>query len=205
MALQFCKYCNKSVYDHDAVQKNGAFMCPTCDKQLVYFGKEWVKVSPRSRHAAVQSETRVPQPVEPIAIRKFKTDPLHLALKARVDANPHDKTAVYDLAQYYSANQASDAAIDLYQTLTQYDPEDARAYKQLASLYASKKAYLAALSCLKTLAKLAPKDPLVLYNLAVAYLNCQDKGNARNASRMARALAQSDAQHRLLDALDTQL
>ena len=92
-----------------------------------------------------------------------------------------------------------------YQSIIDTHPKVLLAYKRLASLYAGKKAYLSALDYLKRAAQLAPRDTMIFYNLAIAFMHCQDRDNAEKSINHALLVAKSDSERMLIHDLGEKL
>lgn len=203
MGKQFCKKCNQSVNDADAVVNGLEFQCPQCNEQLVYFGSEIARVSPQSRKTPVVNEhpTSTHSSIELSEKTNYKLDPVFLSIQAALKDKPNDPTIYLELGQFYAAKQLGDLAIDTYQSIIDTHPKVLLAYKRLASLYAGKKAYLSALNCLKRAARLAPNDTLIFYNLAIAFMHCQDYDNAKKSIEHAQKTKPSIQEKKLLNEL----
>lgn len=204
MAKQFCKKCNASVTDADALVNNLEFRCPTCNEQLVYFGQEIVKLSPQVFKKNENSHfipTQTHGSIELSDKTDYKLDSIYLSIQVALKNTPNDIKTLLDLGQFYSAKQHDDLAIETYQLIIEINPKTIVAYKRLATVYAAKKAYLSALNCLKEVAQLAPTDTLVFYNLAIAFMHCQDLENAKKSLEHARKTYPSVEEKKLLDDL----
>lgn len=208
MGKQFCKKCNQSVNDADAVVNNLEFLCPQCNEQLVYFGSEIVKLSPQ--HAVgTKKKPEVPTctqgSIELSEKTNYKLDPIFLSIQAALKDKPNDPKIRLELGHFYAAKQLDDLAIDTYQSIIDTHPKVLLAYKRLASLYAGKKAYLSALNYLKRAAQLAPRDTMIFYNLAIAFMHCQDRDNAEKSINHALLVAKSDSERMLIHDLGEKL
>ena len=208
MANQFCKKCNQSVSDTDAVVQDLEFRCPKCNEQLVYFGSEFSRISPQSFNTPTEPSPQPKQTHGSIELSEktnYKLNPIFLSIQAALKTSPDDPKIQLELGQFYAANQLDDLAIDTYESIIDAHPKIVLAYKRLSSLYAGKKAYLSALNCLKRAAQLAHRDTMIFYNLAIAFMHCQDPDNAKKAIDHARLVAQSDSERTLIMELEQTL
>lgn len=204
--LHYCLTCEKII----PIQNQQDKTCPSCQKKLLYFGREEVTLSASEIFKAYD----ISHPFSPIqdytgtyfTALSYTDDPQsELECDDMLAADPNNIDALFYKGLRAQSNGEAQKAILYFNKIHALDPDYNDTQARLIELYFKNKDYAKAIPHLHALLKKTPKDFALRHNLGLAYLFKQSSKQALKQFIYARKLCKNSTLQKNLETVIKQL